>query len=148
MVYKDMTSRNRPKYLEALPELVHRYNTRVHSSIKMAPADVIFACTNPPHLSILTNLNAEITCECPNDSNAVRSVLRVIVEPLVRRVYVVVHRQCSMGSIITHCKRDKGRPCRVVFTNLNYKKCNRFPTVGDLSKTLNTRGAVLDDKCW
>ena len=40
MVYKYMTSRNSPKYLEALPDLVHRYNTRLHSSIKMAPADV------------------------------------------------------------------------------------------------------------
>ena len=40
MMYKYMTARNTSKYLDALPDLVHRYNTCLHSSIKMAPADV------------------------------------------------------------------------------------------------------------
>ena len=40
-MYKYMTARNTPKYLDALPDLVQRYNTRIHSSTKMAPADVI-----------------------------------------------------------------------------------------------------------
>lgn len=40
LTFKYMTAHNTPKYLDALPELVDRYNTRIHSSIEMAPADV------------------------------------------------------------------------------------------------------------
>ncbi|XP_078344072.1 uncharacterized protein LOC144629727 [Oculina patagonica] len=40
LTYKYMTAHNTPKYLDALPELVDRYNQRIHSSIRMAPADV------------------------------------------------------------------------------------------------------------
>ena len=40
LAYKYMTTHNTPKYLEALPELVQRYNTRIHSSTQMVPADV------------------------------------------------------------------------------------------------------------
>ena len=35
-----MTARNTPKYLEVLPLLVDKYNTRIHSRTQMAPADV------------------------------------------------------------------------------------------------------------
>ena len=40
LTYKYMTAHNTPKYLEALPDLVQMYNTRIHSSTQMAPADV------------------------------------------------------------------------------------------------------------
>lgn len=40
LMYKYMTARNTPKYLEALPLLVNKYNTSIHSRTKMAPADV------------------------------------------------------------------------------------------------------------
>ena len=35
-----MTAHNTLKYLDALPELLARYNQRIHFSIDMAPADV------------------------------------------------------------------------------------------------------------
>ena len=40
LTYKYMTVHNTLKYLEALPDLVRRYNTRIHSATQMAPADV------------------------------------------------------------------------------------------------------------
>ena len=40
LMYKYMTARNTPKYLEVLPLLVDKYNTRIHSRTQMAPADV------------------------------------------------------------------------------------------------------------
>ena len=38
--YKYMTAYNTPKYLDVLPLLVKKYNTRIHSRTQMAPADV------------------------------------------------------------------------------------------------------------
>ena len=40
LTYKYMTAHNTLKYLDALPELVARYNQCIHSSINMAPANV------------------------------------------------------------------------------------------------------------
>ena len=35
-----MTAHNTLKYLDALPELVDRYNHRIHSAIQMAQVDI------------------------------------------------------------------------------------------------------------
>ena len=40
LAYKYMTAHDTLKYLDALPELLARYNQRIHSSIDMAQADV------------------------------------------------------------------------------------------------------------
>ena len=40
LTYKYMTAHNTLKYLDALPELLARYNQCIHSSIDMAPAHV------------------------------------------------------------------------------------------------------------
>jgi len=55
LIYKYMTAYNTPKYLEALPELVQRYNTRIHSSTQMAPADVT------PDVSWILQLNSNLS---------------------------------------------------------------------------------------
>lgn len=40
LTYKYLTAHNTLKYLDALPELLDKYNQRIHSSIDMAPVDV------------------------------------------------------------------------------------------------------------
>ena len=40
LTYKYMTAHNTPKYFDALPELVDKYNHRIHSAIQMVLVDV------------------------------------------------------------------------------------------------------------
>ena len=40
LTFKYMTAHDNLNYLDALPELLDRYNQHIHSSINMAPADM------------------------------------------------------------------------------------------------------------
>ena len=48
-LYVNSKLHNTPNYLDASPELVNRYNQRIHSAIQMAPAEV-------------NDYNAEVVC--------------------------------------------------------------------------------------
>ena len=137
-MYKYMTGRNTPKYLDALPDLVQRYNTRIHSSTKMAPADV-----TPDNASVVwRRLYKPTPALHPykfQRGDFVRTSKHLKKTgafgpksyhgTFSQDVYTVMDRQRSLFGGVNYYKLQtwQGKPSRDVFTNPNSKRCNRFP---------------------
>jgi len=51
MIQNHMTTNQTTKYMDVLQKILHEYNTRYHTSIKMTP----FQATNPEDESIVLN---------------------------------------------------------------------------------------------
>ena len=91
--YKYMTAYNTPKYLDVLPLLVKKYNTRIHSRTQMAPADV-----TDNNASVVWNrlykptpalapykFDRGILCASPNRSRVKRVPLPRVIEGIGRK---------------------------------------------------------------
>ena len=166
-----MTAHNTLKYLDALPQLLVRYNQRTHSSIDMAPADVnwhnnqvvwwwLFKPTVPFNpssfrLGDFVRTSKVLGKDKKQGAFGVKSAKGVG----SRAVYTVTDQTRSFLFIYTMYnsvnyyqledwlgQRVKGR-----FYESQLQKVKGLPNHWHLAKkqsTNNTKGADRDDKCW
>lgn len=113
-------------------------------------------CTKPLCPQTLTSFNRGILWEPPNCWERRRNEVLFGVKSTKgvwsRAVYVVRIRDfhCTMVSIITNWKIDKGRnnnEWKVVSTSINCKRWDHLPTIGAWKKSLNTKGVDQHNKC-
>ena len=162
LTYKYMTTHNTLKYLDVLPKLLAHYNQRIHSSIDMAPADV-----NRHNDQVVWGWLLKSTV--PSNPYSFRPGDFVQTSKLLGKekrqgafgvknakgvwswgVYMVTDRAHSLYDGVNYYQMEDwlGRQVKGRFYEPQLQKVKGLPNRWRVAKSLNTKAADRDDKCW